>query len=162
MLRAGLGTGSDDPVSFRNGTLTVANAICNQGMQAFVDQVTDGSHRVQLQNKDHRGWAEFLMQLQQQDPQAVADVMEYCYARRTPIYEFESALCSIKVSTLIAVSDEDTPCIQPAPFLRRVMSTSGLWVCPRPDMGSILKNRRCSTVLYRILCMQCSRGVERT
>ena len=37
----------------------------------------------------------------------------------------------MKVPTLVALGDEDTPCIQPALFLKRTISTSGLWICPR-------------------------------
>jgi len=131
IVLAGLGAGSDDASVFRASNLTMANAMRTGGIDAFIKKVTYGPTRVQLHNKDHRGWEEFLAQLRDQDPHAIADVMEHCHAARPPIYEFEAALHNLKVPTLVAVGDEDTPCISPALFLKRTISTSGLWICPR-------------------------------
>jgi pimeloyl-ACP methyl ester carboxylesterase len=131
IVLAGLGAGSDDPEVFRVATLAVAHKMRSEGIDAFIDKVAYGPNRVQLHNKDHRGWEEFVEQLRDQDPHAVADVMQYCHATRPPIYEFEAALSNLKVPTLIAVGDEDTPCILPALFLKQTLSRSGLWICPR-------------------------------
>jgi pimeloyl-ACP methyl ester carboxylesterase len=35
------------------------------------------------------------------------------------------------VPTLVAVGDEDAPCIEPSLFLKRTLPRAGLWVCPR-------------------------------
>ncbi|SAL01821.1 3-oxoadipate enol-lactonase [Caballeronia calidae] len=131
MVLAGLGTGSDDITQFRTATRAVARAVRSQGIKAFVDQVVDSSHRVQLQNKDVRGWNEFLMHLSDLDPHGAADLMEFCHATRPPIYDFEAMLHGTKIPTLIAVGDEDTPCIPPALFLKRTIPRSGLWICPK-------------------------------
>jgi len=111
VVLAGLGAGSDDPDDFRAGNLAMANSMRTEGMDAFIDKVAYGPTRVQLHNKDRRGWEEFLAQMREQDPHAIADVMEHCHAARPSIYEFEAALRGMKVPTLIAVGDEDTPCI---------------------------------------------------
>jgi pimeloyl-ACP methyl ester carboxylesterase len=97
----------------------------------LVEQMARGPNRVQLLHKDPRGFAEFLQQLRDIDPQALANIMEHCHSQRPPIYELEAQLCQSSIPTLIAVGDEDLSCIEPALFLKRTVATAGLWVCPR-------------------------------
>ena len=131
MVLAGLGAGADDPASYRTSVAAVAAGIRSQGIKTYVDQMVSGPNRVQLQNKDPRGWEEFLTHVGELDAQGVADVMAHCHASRPPIYEFESALRELQVPTLVAVGDEDEPCTRPALFLKRTISACGLWICPR-------------------------------
>ena len=131
VVLAGLGAGADDPEPFRASTREIVTAMRAHGIRIFGDQITSGPNRVQLQNKDPRGWEEFLEHVRDLDAQGVADVMEHCHASRPPIYDFEAALRVLPVPTLVAVGDEDAPCIQPGLFLKRSIPACGLWLCPR-------------------------------
>jgi pimeloyl-ACP methyl ester carboxylesterase len=131
VMLAGLGAGSDDPEAFSKSTLAMAGILRREGMEAMVDQMARGPNRIQLLAKDPRGFAEFLEHLRGLDAQGMANILQYCHSTRPPIYRFETELRRLKVPTLIAVGDEDTPAIGPALFLKRTIATSGLWVCPR-------------------------------
>lgn len=127
---AGLGAGSDDPQAFHAGTLKMAAALRREGTAPLVQDLTHGHNREQLRRKDPRGWTELVQQVREQDAEGIANILEHCHSRRPSIYESEAALRALQVPALIAVGDEDTPCIQPALFLKRCIPGSGLWVCP--------------------------------
>jgi pimeloyl-ACP methyl ester carboxylesterase len=131
VVLTGLGAGSDEPEVFRASNLSMAAALRGKGMEPIAEQMARGPNRVQLLNKDPRGFIEFLSHLREIDAEAMANVLQYCHARRPPIYQLEAELRQVKVPTLIAVGDEDTPCLDPALFLKRTITTAGLWICPR-------------------------------
>ncbi len=51
--------------------------------------------------------------------------------KRPTIYELESDLRRIKVPTLVLIGDEDTPCVEPAIFMKRSIPACGLAVFPQ-------------------------------
>ena len=131
VMLEGLGAGADDPEAFRAATLAMVAMMRKDGIEPLVEQMARGPNRVQLLHKDPRGFEEFLQQLRDIDPQALANIMEHCHSRRPPIYELQAPLRQSSVPTLIAVGDEDLSCIGPALFLKRTIATAGLWMCPR-------------------------------
>jgi 3-oxoadipate enol-lactonase len=127
----GLGAGSDDQEAFRAATLAMAAALRTRGLGPMVDQMARGPNRVQHLQKDPRGFAEFLQHLREIDPAGLANVLQHCHSKRPAIYTLEAQLRQSNVPALIAVGDEDTPCIAPANFLKRTIPAAGLWICPR-------------------------------
>ena len=90
-----------------------------------------GPTRVQFQNKDPRGWAEFAQQLSEHSPKGQALTMRGVQMRRPSLYELTDGMKKINVPTLIVIGDEDDPCLEPALLMKRSISTSGLVVLPR-------------------------------
>jgi pimeloyl-ACP methyl ester carboxylesterase len=90
-----------------------------------------GPTRVQFQNKDPRGWAEFAQQLSEHSPKGQALTMRGVQMRRPSLYELTDGMKKINVPTLIVTGDEDDPCLEPALLMKRSISTSGLVVLPR-------------------------------
>jgi pimeloyl-ACP methyl ester carboxylesterase len=90
-----------------------------------------GPGRVQLQNKDPRGWAEFAEQLAEHDPVGAALTLRGVQMRRPSLYDLEGELEALSVPTLILTGDEDEPCLEPGIFLKRTIRTSALSVIPR-------------------------------
>jgi pimeloyl-ACP methyl ester carboxylesterase len=90
-----------------------------------------GPTRVQFQNKDPRGWAEFAQQLSEHSPKGQALTMRGVQMRRPSLYELTEGMKKINVPTLIITGDEDDPCLEPALLMKRSISTSGLVVLPR-------------------------------
>ena len=90
-----------------------------------------GPTRVQFQNKDPRGWAEFAQQLSEHSPKGQALTMRGVQMRRPSLYELTDGMKKINVPTLIVTGDEDDPCLEPALLMKRTISTSGLVVLPR-------------------------------
>jgi pimeloyl-ACP methyl ester carboxylesterase len=90
-----------------------------------------GPTRVQFQNKDPRGWAEFAQQLAEHSPKGQALTMRGVQMRRPSLYELVDDMKRIDVPTLIVTGDEDDPCLEPALLMKRSIPNSGLVVLPR-------------------------------
>jgi len=90
-----------------------------------------GPTRVQFQNKDPRGWAEFARQLGEHSPRGQALTMRGVQMKRPSLYELIDDMKNISVPTLIVTGDEDDPCLEPALLMKRSIATAGLVVLPR-------------------------------
>jgi pimeloyl-ACP methyl ester carboxylesterase len=91
---------------------------------------TLGPTRVQFQNKDPRGWAEFARQFLEQSARGHALTMRGVQMKRASLWELVDAMRKIDVPTLILTGDEDDPCLEPALLMKRSIATSGLVVLP--------------------------------
>lgn len=89
-----------------------------------------GPTRVQLQNKDPRGWQEFAQQLGEHSARGQALTMRGVQMKRPSLYELTDAMRKIDVPTLIVTGDEDDPCLEPALLMKRSIATAGLVVIP--------------------------------
>jgi pimeloyl-ACP methyl ester carboxylesterase len=90
-----------------------------------------GPTRVQFQNKDPRGWAEFAAQLREHSPRGQALTMRGVQMRRPSLYELVEEMKKIRVPALIVTGDEDDPCLEPSLLLKRSIPAAGLVVLPR-------------------------------
>ncbi len=90
-----------------------------------------GATRIQLQNKDPRGWQEFATRLGEHDSLGSANTMRGVQAARPSIYDFEAELKNMKVPTLVINGDEDEQCIQPGVFLKKTIPACGLLMLPK-------------------------------
>jgi pimeloyl-ACP methyl ester carboxylesterase len=89
-----------------------------------------GPTRVQFQNKDPRGWAEFARQLSEHSAKGQALTMRGVQMKRPSLYELTDAMKKISVPTLIITGDEDDPCLEPGLLMKRHIATAGLLVLP--------------------------------
>ncbi len=89
-----------------------------------------GPTRVQFQNKDPRGWAEFAQQLAEHSAKGKALTMRGVQMQRPSLYELTGDMKKIDLPTLIVTGDEDDPCLEPALLMKRNIRTSGLAVLP--------------------------------
>ena len=130
---AGCGYGSEpsQKARFRTEAEGVADNIERLRGKYLAEQYALGPARVQLQNKDPRGWREFADQLAQHSPQGSALTMRGVQAQRPSLWELKDAIAKINVPTLIVTGDEDEPCLEASLFLKRQIMTSALVVLPR-------------------------------
>ena len=89
-----------------------------------------GPTRVQLQNKDRRGWEEFARQLGEHSAKGQALTMRGVQMKRPSLWELREDMKKIDIPTLIITGDEDDPCLEPGLLMKRHISTSGLVVLP--------------------------------
>src|SRR5437660_644271 len=78
-----------------------------------------GPTRVQFQNKDPRGWAEFAQQLAEHSARGQALTMRGVQMKRPSLYELTEAMQRISVPTLIVTGDEGHPCVERALLMKR-------------------------------------------
>jgi pimeloyl-ACP methyl ester carboxylesterase len=113
-------------------------AECEAAAASFLDNWSEtarkyalGPTRVQFQNKDPRGWAEFSRQLVEHSPKGQALTMRGVQMRRPSLYDLVDDIKKIDVPSLIVTGDEDDPCLEPALLLKRSIPNAGLVVLPR-------------------------------
>lgn len=130
---AGAGYGAEKAFEdyFRGVSLAVAEGFEAQGAETFGKTYSMGASRVQFLNKDPRGWAEFAQQLGEHSSQGSALTMRGVQARRPSLYDLEAEFRAMALPTLVMTGDEDDHCLQPALYLKRVISACGLVVFPR-------------------------------
>ena len=127
----GYGASKDNRSQFMNDAEKVALEYDNNGSQAVADFYAVSSTRVQFQNKNPRGWAEFKLQLGQHSAIGAANTMRGYQKTRPSLYDLEAQLLELRVPTLIVTGDEDEPCLEPALYLKRTIASAGLSVLPR-------------------------------
>ena len=89
-----------------------------------------GPTRVQLQNKDRRGWDEFARQLGEHSADGQALTMRGVQMKRPSLYELVEPMKKIEVPVLIVTGDEDDPCLEPGLLMKRTIPAAGLVVIP--------------------------------
>ncbi len=89
-----------------------------------------GPTRVQLQNKDPRGWQQFVSNLGEHPAHAAAKTLRKVQAMRASLYDMEAELKAIAVPTLLLVGDEDEPCLDVNLWMKRLLPTSRLGILP--------------------------------
>lgn len=130
LVVAGTGSGSTDPERFRKETVREADRLEAEGMKGL-DAYVQSPTRIQLQRKRQSDWGTFADQFSNHSAIGSAMILRGCLARRPTIFELKPKLQDLKVPTLIITGDEDYPCIEPALFMKRHISTSGLLVFPQ-------------------------------
>lgn len=116
---------------FRAESEATATMFETQGTAATGQIYTLGPTRVQLQNKDPRGWREFADQFAEHSALGAALTQRGVQRQRPSLWELVEGMKRIDVPTLIITGDEDEPCLEPALLMKRAISTSGLVVLPR-------------------------------
>jgi pimeloyl-ACP methyl ester carboxylesterase len=107
-----------------------AQFIRREGMEKFAATYGHGPTRVQLQNKDPRGFAEYLRQLAEHSAKGSANTMEGYQGRRPSLYDMVAELKRISTPTLLMLGDEEEPALEANLFLKRCIATAGLAVLP--------------------------------
>jgi pimeloyl-ACP methyl ester carboxylesterase len=98
-----------------------------------------GPARVQFQDKDPRGWAEFVQQLSQHSGPGSARTLRGVQMRRPSLYDLTAELAALRVPTLIVTGDEDEGSLGPDLMLKRTIPSAALAVLPRTGHGCNLE-----------------------
>ena len=128
---AGYGSVAGERERFKKDVEETARRFMDDGIVAVADFYTKGPTRVQLMDKDPKGWQELYDQFVAQSPEGHALTMRGVQMNRPSVYELEKALERLEVPTLIVTGDEDEPCLEPALYLKRKIRSSGLLVLPK-------------------------------
>jgi pimeloyl-ACP methyl ester carboxylesterase len=127
---AGYGAEKDQREKFRNEAVVIAAKLEKEGMVAFAEAYAYGPTRVQLQNKDPRGFAEFKRQLAEHSAKGAANTQLGIQRERPSIFDLGPQLARLTVPTLILNGDEDWPCLLPGVFMKRMIPSAALQLIP--------------------------------
>jgi pimeloyl-ACP methyl ester carboxylesterase len=126
--------GSGSPPSQRDAwlkeTSTLARAFITRGMAAMAERVARGPTRIQLKYKDPKSWQDFVEQLRRHSVQGMSNTLARYQALRPSLHSFRDQLSGMELPILLAVGDEDAPCLETNLMLKSVLSNAGLWICP--------------------------------
>jgi pimeloyl-ACP methyl ester carboxylesterase len=132
LLVAGAGYGSEpgERKKFRAEAVIIAAKLEKEGMAAFAEAYAYGPTRVQFQNKDSRGFAEFKAMLAEHSARGAANTQLGVQRERPSIFDLEDKLAASRVPMLVVTGDEDWPCLLPGVFIKRTCPTVALLVIP--------------------------------
>ena len=128
---AGYGAQPERAGAFRAESVLTAAAFAAEGAAKVAERYAVGPARVQFQNKNPRGWAEFAAALAGHSSLGSALTMRGVQAARPSLYGLTDELAKVSVPVLVLVGDEDEGCLEPALMLKRTIPTAGLAVLPR-------------------------------
>ena len=128
---AGYGAQPERAEAFRAECQATAAAFENEGSQRVAARYAVGPARVQFQNKNPRGWAEFAAALAGHSALGAALTMRGVQAARASLYDLRDELAQVRTPVLLVVGDEDEGCLEPALMLKRTIPSSGLAILPR-------------------------------
>ena len=127
----GYGVDPEANAAFRDQVVMGADFIRANGMPAFAEMYSQAPTRVQLENKDPRGFAEFKTQLAQRSAMGAELTMRGVQFERDVLDgAFLKSLEALAIPTLIVTGDEDEPSLEPSLKLKRTIRTADLVVLP--------------------------------
>jgi pimeloyl-ACP methyl ester carboxylesterase len=127
----GAGAGATNRERFEQDIRQVVDLMRTQGMRRFAESYAEGPIRTPFKRKDPYGWSVFRDQLAEHSADGQSRTMEGVMLRRPTIFSLESQLRALEVPTLVAIGDEDEPCVDVAVFLKRTVPGAGLLVLPQ-------------------------------
>jgi len=109
LVVAGCGYGAEPGKrqQFHDETAKTAALIESAGMKIAAQTYGIGPTRVQFQNKDPRGWAEFAARLAEHSTPGSAKTMRGVQARRPSLWDLADRMRNLDLPTLIMSGDED-------------------------------------------------------
>ena len=126
----GYGAEPDQREKFRAEADTIAGVIRKDGMAAFAERYAYGPTRVQYENKDPRGHAEFKTMLAGHSDIGSANTQQGVQKERPSLYALVEEMKRLDVPTLIITGDEDWPCLVPGILMKQAIPSAALAVIP--------------------------------
>jgi pimeloyl-ACP methyl ester carboxylesterase len=132
LVVAGCGYGAEKGAQdkFRAEVDAVAAFIDNDGIRVFAEKYAYGPTRVQFENKDPRGFAEFKQQLSEHSAVGARNTQLGVQKERPSLYDLVDQMKTLTVPTLVLTGDEDWPCLQPALLMKQTIPSAALSVMP--------------------------------
>jgi pimeloyl-ACP methyl ester carboxylesterase len=107
-----------------------AHGFRKRGMDAMAQEMASNPTRIQLKYKDPKRWIEFVDHLRQHSAPGMANTMERFQIARPSLYDFQDQFSRMRIPVLLAVGDEDVPCLETTLMLQTTIPDAGLWICP--------------------------------
>jgi pimeloyl-ACP methyl ester carboxylesterase len=154
----GYGAEASKRAQFKAEAEATADRLERDGMAKMAAVYGSGPTRVQLENKDPRGYAEFLAQLAEHSVRGSANTLRAVQAVRPSLYSLAEKLKAIDVPALIVTGDEDEPCLEPGLFMKRTIPTSGLVVIPKTGHACNLEEPEAFNAALREFFLKVEQG----
>lgn len=115
---------------FQRSSRENARAMLDRGMAAFAAGYGHNAARLQLRDKDPRGFALYIKYLTEHSALGSANTMLGYQARRPSLYDLTAQMKGIAAPTLVVAGDEDDATLEPGLLMKRTIPRAGLVVLP--------------------------------
>ena len=151
----GSGSGSAERARFHTESEASAASLIADGWEVNAGPRTLTPTRVQLRNKDARGFAEFVDHVRQHSAHGSAMTLRGYQALRPSLDDFAQEMADCSVPTLIISGDEDEPCLDASLMLKRRMPAAGLAFIPQTGHACNLEepdlfNQMCERFFHQV------------
>ena len=125
LVVAGVGYGAekDQQAKFKGEVEVVAKSLLSEGMPEFAEKYAYGPTRVQFENKDPRGFAQFKKELGEHSALGSANTQIGVPGPAALALRPGRQMRAMTVPTLILTGDEDWPCLAPSVLMKREIPT---------------------------------------
>ncbi|HEX9463981.1 MAG TPA: alpha/beta hydrolase [Alphaproteobacteria bacterium] len=127
---AGYGSVPGDRQKFVQDSETSAKRFEERPIAEAAETYAMNASRVQLLNKDPRGFQEFLQQLKEHSGLGSANTLRGVQMRRPSLYDLVDKMKAIPTPALIMTGDEDWLCLEPGLLMKKAIPNAGLVVLP--------------------------------
>lgn len=133
LVAAGVGYGAapDKREQFWQETDATIARIRAEGMAQMADVYGHGPTRLVFEQKDPRGFAEFIAQLAEHSTEGSALTMQGVQRQRPSLFDLRDGFAAMKLPTFIIAGDEDDPTLEASLYLKRTIMGSALLVMPK-------------------------------
>ena len=129
-IGVGFGSDPDKRNQFLHDTRVMVRRFIELGTPEAIKPYQVGPSRIQLQNKDPRGFANFCAEFAKHSALGSANTQRGIQGRRPSIYSLEKGLRKLTVPLHVMSGDEDDNCLEPGIFMKRVCPSAWLTVVP--------------------------------
>jgi pimeloyl-ACP methyl ester carboxylesterase len=129
-IGVGYGSDPDKREQFLGDTEVMARRFDELGTAEAVKPYQIGPSRVQFQNKDPRGFAQFCEAFAKHSALGSSHTLRGVQGKRPTIYSLKRGLSQLKVPLHVISGDEDENCLEPGVFMKRVCPSARLTVVP--------------------------------
>ena len=128
----GAGAGSDPArqAQFRRDTESQAQRYLTLGTREVAKAYLNHPARIQLRNKDPRGFAEFYFRVTGHSARGSANTLRGIQAKRPGLYSLAPRLRRCAVPLHVVCGDEDPSALMPSLFIKRTCPSARLTVVP--------------------------------
>jgi pimeloyl-ACP methyl ester carboxylesterase len=132
LVVAGCGYGAvpAQRAEFQRSSRANAKMMMEEGMAEFAATYGHGPSRLQLREKDPRGFARYIQYLTEHSPLGSANTMLGYQARRPSLYDLTAEMQGITAPLLVVAGDEDDPTLEPGLLMKRTIPRAGLVMLP--------------------------------
>jgi pimeloyl-ACP methyl ester carboxylesterase len=127
----GYGVDKGKRAQFQDEAEHAAQEFERSGMAESAKRYALGATRVQLQNKDPRGWHEFAAQMAEHSARGSANTLRGVQKQRPSLFDLVDEMKKITVPALVMAGDEDDPCLEASVLIKRAMPAAGLALLPK-------------------------------
>ncbi len=132
VVAAGVGTGSpEDAIDIFRGDMRALSEIYEtEGARPGAERILAGPNRTALKRNDPKAFAEFTAALEAHSAAGMAKVSRNYQGQRPSLMTFADDFRAMATPVLLAVGEEDSPCLATNEVLVDLIPKARLWTAP--------------------------------